>query len=56
MAEAARQVDRVFFAALIRWYNEEHHHSGIGLLTPGGESRGVARLEAGAVPVETATV
>lgn len=31
---------RVFFAALIRWYNEEHYHSGIALLTPGDVHRG----------------
>jgi len=31
---------RTFFAALMRWYNEEHYHSGIALLTPGDVHRG----------------
>jgi len=33
---------RAFFAALMRWYNEEHYHSGIALLTPGDVHRGTA--------------
>jgi putative transposase len=33
---------RAFFAALIHWYNEEHYHSGIALLTPGDVHRGTA--------------
>lgn len=31
---------QAFFATLIRWYNEEHYHSGIALLTPGDVHRG----------------
>ena len=37
--EQARQFCRVFFP----WYNEEHHHSGIGLLTPATLHRGLAQ-------------
>ena len=33
---------RAFFEALMRWYNEEHCHSGIALLTPGDVHRGTA--------------
>lgn len=33
---------RAFFSALMRWYNEEHYHSGIALLTPGDVHRGTA--------------
>jgi putative transposase len=33
---------RGFFAALMHWYNEEHYHSGIALLTPGDVHRGTA--------------
>lgn len=33
---------RGFFAALIHWYNEEHYHSGIALLTAGDVHRGMA--------------
>lgn len=33
---------RAFFTALMRWYNEEHYHSGIALLTPGDVHRGTA--------------
>ena len=36
--EHARQFCRAFF----RWYNEEHHHSGIGLLTPTTLHHGLA--------------
>lgn len=31
---------RAFFAGLMHWYNEEHYHSGIALLTPGDVHRG----------------
>lgn len=33
---------RTYFASLLRWYNEEHYHSGIALLTPGDVHRGTA--------------
>jgi putative transposase len=33
---------RSYFADLLRWYNEEHYHSGIALLTPGDVHRGTA--------------
>ena len=33
---------RAFFAALLHWYNEQHYHSGIALLTPGDVHRGTA--------------
>jgi putative transposase len=33
---------RAFFAALMHWYNEEHYHSGIALLTAGDVHRGTA--------------
>lgn len=34
---------RSFHADFFRWYNEEHHHSGLALLTPADVHRGRAR-------------
>ncbi len=38
---------RTYLAAFFRWYNEEHHHSGLGLLTPSDvhHGRGEERRE-----------
>lgn len=33
---------RAFLREFFRWYNEEHHHSGIAMLTPGQVHRGLA--------------
>ena len=33
---------RAYFSALFTWYNEEHYHSGIALLTPADVHRGTA--------------
>ncbi|WP_338872822.1 IS3 family transposase [Myxococcus stipitatus] len=47
---------RGFCADFFRWYNEEHHHSGLGLLTPHDVHHGLAhaRLSARAVVLEAA--
>ena len=44
MPEAFGSVEdaRTYFAGLLRWYNENHYHSGIALLTPGDVHRGTA--------------